>query len=183
MSTLSSLFDVVRGYHGPNSDYSTISERFEPDAALLSANQLTEGEIVQQNTAGKAIRGNGRDWRTAAGTSAAALADAISDSPQLWLVVGGASDIEYDGLAQTGPINAYGVPAYRSKVLACIRGTYMVETQNVVARSYQPSQRLTVVNGQIDHTVTGGNNPGYQPYGEVRSWDAANTLLTYTAGC
>lgn len=183
MSNLSSLFDVVRGYHGPNSDYSTITERFEPDATLLSSNQLTEGDLIQQNASGLAVRASGNDWRTAAGTSAAALADSISDSPHIWLVVGGAGADEYDGLAQTGTINAFGVPAYQSKVVACIRGTYMAKTQNIVARTYVPGQRLTVVSGQLDQTVTGGTNPGFQPYGEVREYDATNSLLTYTAGC
>lgn len=183
MSTLNNLFDVVAGYHGPSSDYSTITDNFSPDAALLTSNQLTAGDIVMLTSAGTVARANGNDWRTAAGASAAALADSISDSPQFWLVVGGASELEYDGLAQTGPINSAGTPTYQSKVVSCIRGTYMVQTQNIVARTYVTGQRLTVVAGQIDQTITGGVNPGFQPYGEVRSYESTTSLLTYTASC
>lgn len=180
MSNLNSLFDVVRGWSGPGEGEATITETFAPNASLLTSNQLVEGDVVLLESTGLVNRASGVDWRTAAGGGAAALADAISDSPQLWMVVSNSDSLGFDGVAQLGAINSNNVPGYVANAVVCIKGCFMVETENFVTRTYLPGQAVTAISGQLDHTVTGGNNPGYQPYGEVKAYDSTLGVLTVT---
>lgn len=178
MSNLNSLFDVVRGWEGTGTDNATITETFRPHANVPAANPLKEGDIVVQKGDGRVERANAADY--AGAVDVASLAALIAEAPQFWLVIDGNESTNYDTLAQTGPIGPNGTPSYVPWKVNCIRGTYMFQTTHIVARSYAPSDKVTVVDGQIDITKTGVANPGYRPYGEVREFDATRGLLTLT---
>ena len=177
MSVLNSLFDVVRGWP----DESTIEEDFGIHSSVPANTPLTEGDILVQQTDGTMARGTGSDYGTAAAGSAGALAIAIVEAPQLWLCVGGSSDNESDGQQPQGA-SPNGISLGRGpwKVVA-IKGTYMVEMQNFVTRAYVPGHTVTAIAGEVDLTDDGlAVNSAFQPYGEVRSYDATRSLLTIT---
>jgi len=177
MSNLNSLFDVVRGWTGTGSDSATITETFRPHANVAANNPLREGDIVFQQSDGKVDRANGADFGSAA--TIAALAELMSAGKQFWLVVDGNESSNYDTLIQTGNVGPNGTLAYQPYKVTCIRGVYMVETDNAVARSYAPGSKVTIVNGQIDITDA-TNNVGFQAFGEVREYDAVSGKLTVT---
>lgn len=175
MSNLNSLFDVVRGWAGPGSDTATITETFRPHDDVPSDSPLQEGDFVFQESDGKVSRATGTDLAAAA--DVAALAAAIAEAQNFWLVVDGNSDHNYDTLSQTGPIAGNGTMSHVPWKVTCIRGTYMVETEHYVTRSYAPGNKVTVVDGEVDITSS-GNNPGFQPLGEVHEYDDSQGLLT-----
>lgn len=177
MSVLNSLFDVVRGWP----DESTIEEDFGIHSSVPANDPLTEGDILVQQTDGTMARGTGADLGTAAGVSATALAVALVEAPQLWLCVSGTTDNETDGQSPQGASpNGISLGQGPFKVVA-IKGTYMVETPVFVTRAYVPGHTVTAVAGEVDLTDDGlGVNSAFQPYGEVRSYDATAGLLTVT---
>lgn len=180
MSNLNSLFDVVRGWPGTGTDSATITEDFRPHDSIAADNPLKEGDIVFQQSDGKVARADSEDLADAA--DVAGLAALIAQAQQYWLVVDGNESTNYDTLGQTGPVGANGAPAHVPWKVTCIRGTYMVETENFVgSRAYEPGAKVTVVDGQPDLiAASDAAGPGYHPYGEVREYDSTRGLLTIT---
>lgn len=178
MSLLNSLFDVVRGWIPENAS-ACIEENFVQNSAVAANNPLTEGDVVAVQSDGTVNRATGADFGTAAGSSAGALAIALAEAKQLWLVVSGSSDEEYDGLRPggAGAQNSLGHVPFKC---TCIKGTYMFETEKFVTRAYQPGHTVTVISGEPDLTLDGTANSAFQPYGEVLAYDAAAGLLTLT---
>lgn len=175
MSNLNSLFSVTYGWADAHSDYSTITVPFTPADAVISANPLLEGEWVGVGSDGKVNRVSGANYGGAG--SVAALAALIAESKQMWMVIGGSGPTDLDSHIQTGaPVN--GVMTWVASTVTCIRGTFVVRTQEYVTRSYVPGNSLTVISGELDLTAT-GTNAGYQPVGEVLEYNA--TLGTLTA--
>lgn len=177
MSNLNSLFDVVAGWTGTGTDSATITEVFRPHDSIAANNPLREGDVVFQQADGHVDRASSTNL-AAAGTPAE-LAALIAEAQQYWLVVDGNEETNYDTLGQTGPIGPNGAPSYVPWKVTCIRGTYMVETQNFVERAYVPGNKVAVVGGQPDLTIA-ATNPGFHPYGEVKKYDATQGLLTIT---
>lgn len=175
MSVLNSLFQVVRG-HTPHADASSIDETFLPSAAILADAPLLDGDIVQVQSDGTVNRAAASDWGTAAGTSALALATAQAESPQFWTVISGTSENQPDGRRPGGAVTPYGLGTVPYKCV-CIRGTYIIETQNYTARAYVPGNKVTVLLGVLDITIT-GTNVAHQPFGEVLSFNATTQVLT-----
>lgn len=177
MSVLNSLFDVVRGWP----DESTIEEDFGIHSSVPANNPLTEGDILAQQSDGTMARATGTDLGAAAASSVGDLAIALAELPQLWLCVSGTTDDEYDGLKPQGASpNGISLGQGPWKVVA-IKGTYMVETTNIVDRAYEPGHTVTAIAGEVDLTDDGlGVNSAFQPYGEVRSYDDSEGLLTVT---
>jgi hypothetical protein len=179
MSVLNSLFDVVRGWP----DESTIEEDFGIHNSVPANTPLTEGDILVQQVDGTMARGSGIDFGGAvtATDGGATLIIAMVEAPQLWLCVSGTTDNESDGQQPQGA-SPNGISLGRGpwKCVA-IKGTYMVETQVFVTRAYVPGHTVTVVAGEVDLTDDGlAVNSAFQPYGEVRSYDATAGLLTVT---
>jgi hypothetical protein len=169
MTILNSLFQVVRG-HSPGTNSSSIEETFLPAAAILADAPLVPGDIVHVQSDGTVNRATGSDWGTAAGTSALALATAQAEQKQFWTVISGSSDSEPDGRRPGGSVQPFGLGTIPYKVVA-IRGVYMLETQNYTTRAYAPANKVTVLAGIVDITIT-GTNVAYQPFGEVLSFNA-----------
>lgn len=180
MSTLNSLFDVVRGWPGTGTDSATITEDFKPSTSIDADNPLREGSIVFVGSDGRVDRATSSDL--SAGADADALAAAIAQHQQFWLVVDGNEDENYDTLQQTGPVQGNGAPSYVPWKVTCIRGTYMVETENFVSgRPYTPGEATAVVDGELDRVAdTDGAGGSMYPYGEIREYDAAQEVLTVT---
>lgn len=180
MSNLNTLFDVVRGWPGTGTDSATITEDFRPHDSVPSNNPLKEGDIVFQQSDGKVARASSVDLASAA--DVAALAALIAQAKQYWLVLDGNESTNYDALAQTGPVGPNGAPSHVPWKVTCIRGTYMVETENFVgARAYAPGAKVTAVDGKVDLiAASDAAGPGYHPYGEVRKYEPTRGLLTVT---
>jgi hypothetical protein len=170
MSTLNSLFDVIRGWP----DTSTIEQDFKQHSTVPSNAPLVEGDVCFQQSDGTLARATASDWGTAATTSAPALATALSTDKQFWLVVSGATAQNFDGL-QHG--NVSGALGYIPWKVVAIRGTYMFETEEFVAGSYTPGTNVTVIGGKLESLAT---KAGYRPYAEVRAYDSARGVLTVT---
>jgi hypothetical protein len=171
MSTLSSVFDVVRGW-APH-EKQAIEEDFQQHSSVPAGNPLVEGDVCFQQTDGLLARATGGDYGAAA--SVAALATLITEAPHWWLVVSGATADNYDGLQQGDTGSGFGYVPW--KVVA-IRGTYMFETGNFTTRAYTPAQHVTAVAGVVDRIPT--DNAGLRQLGEVRAYDSANGVLTVT---
>lgn len=177
MSNLNSLFDVVRGWPGTDNDSATITETFKPSSGVPANDPLVEGSIVFQQSDGTVDRASAADYSGAA--DVAALADLIAEAKQFWLVVDGNDADQYDTQIQTGAVGANGTLSYQPWKVTCIRGTYMVQTTNVVDRSYSQGDTVTVVSGQPDIIDSGGpTNQGFRPYGEVHDYNSSTGLLT-----
>jgi len=175
MSLLNAAFDVIRGWP----DESTIEDTFVPDSGVSTA--LTEGDIVYLtgNAADAVDRATGTDLAGAvtANDGGADLALALVTLPQLWLVVSGNADNEYDGLKQGGGSDG---SEYIADKLVAIRGHYQFETTNFDAGSYAVGEAVTANAGAVARIPT--DNPGLRQFGEVRKEEDADGVLTITVG-
>jgi len=173
MSNLNSQFNVQYGWKSAEEDGATITVNFPPAAAVTATSQLLEGEWVSLGSDGTVNRFTGADF--AAAGSVAALAAAIAQAKQPWMVLGGAGQLDYDAHSQAGaPVN--GRMTWVSSTVSCIRGTFVVKTSEYVVRDYVPGNSLTCIAGKLDLT-SGAINPGYQPVAEVKQYDAAAGFL------
>lgn len=176
MSTLDQNFDVVFGWHGPDSDYSTITATFTPQASITTA--LQEGQIVEMQSDGTVNRVVGAEL-IGAGGSAADLADALAAAQQPWLIISGSTEYNFDGLAQTGAVNYAGAPTWEASQVAAIRGTYVYRTTQYVTRSYSPGDTVCI-SGAGDGGVVDlcSSNARFPQFGEVHEYDStASTLV------
>lgn len=176
MSTFDQNFDVVYGWHGPDSDYATITETFTPQASITTA--LEEGELVELQSDGTVNRAVGTEL-IAGGGSAADLAVALGGVSHQWLIVSGSGQYNYDGLAQTGSVNYAGAPTWEAAQVVAIRGHYMYRTTQYVTRSYSPGDAVCVAasgnDGKVDLV---SSNARFPQFGEVHEYDAtAGTLV------
>lgn len=170
MSLLNSLFDVVRGWT-PGVNGSSFEEDFKPDPAVTPP--ITEGDIIEQNASGLAVRSTSDDLAGAA--SVAALGTLLSEAKQQWLVVSGTSPDEYDGLIPGDTGSGFGQIPWK---LVGILGAFQFKTENFAAGAYAPGDAVTVVAGQIARIPA--DNPGLAQYGEVREYDATAGTLVVT---
>jgi len=170
MSTLNSLFDVIRGWP----ENATIEQDFKQHSSVPSDAPLIEGDVCFQQDDGTLARATAANWGTAAGTSVAALATALTQDKQFWLVVSGATAQNFDGL-QHG--NVGGTLGYLPWKVVAIRGTYMFETTEFVAGAYTIGTNVTVVAGKLNSVAAVA---GARPYAEVRAYDSARGVLTVT---
>ena len=168
MSTLNSLFDVIRGWP----ETATIEQDFKQHSSVSAGDPLVEGDVCFQQSDGRLARATAADWGTAAGVNAGALATALTTDKQFWLIVSGATAQNYDGL-QHG--NVGGSLGYVPWKVVAIRGTYMFETEEFEAGAYAVGSNVTVVNGKL---VSVADSPGFRPYAEIFAHDTTRGVLT-----
>lgn len=176
MSTFDSKFNVIYGYHGPEADYCTISETFEPDGSISTA--LVEGEVVSVGSNKTVDRAVGV---ALGGGSVSDMAELLATQPQYWTIVTGMDSVNYDALAQTGGVAANGSMKWVGAQVVAIRGTYVFQTDQFVTQTYVAGSRVTIGTsgnaGKVDLT-DGSTNIGYTPFGEVHEYDSTEGILT-----
>jgi hypothetical protein len=168
MSNLASKFDIKRGYDH-STDNAAINESFKPHSSV-GATPLAEGEIVHVMSDGTVARATCADYGGAA--SVAALATLLSTDKNLWLVLTGTTETDYDGLQHGNVSGSLGWVPW--KVVA-IRGLVMFETTSFAAGTYTVGEGVSVINGEIVSLV---ENPGLRRYAEVIEYNVATGVLT-----
>lgn len=193
MSTLNSLFDILRGHDGGDIEAACISETFQPASGYVPV----EGDIVLVDANGKVAPA---DTGSAAApnplltidtSTVVAAVNSLTKIPHMWMIISGSDTPNYDGRTQIGAAagTRFGTIGYAPRRCQAIRGNFMVKTERFVGTSFSPGDKVVPGNtagssaGQL--IVAPGTN-AIAPFGEVYEYVPASagvaTTLTVISG-